>query len=99
MNKEKSPVAPGELLYKKFMLPNGITKYRLAKEINVPAQRIGDIVAGKRAITVDTDVRLSRYFGVSRGYWLHTQALYDTQLAEDTLADQLAAITPLAGAL
>ena len=98
MNVKQTPVAPGVLLYEEFMVPNGITKYRLAKEINVPAQRVGDIVAGKRAISVDTDLRLAKYFGLSKGYWLRVQALYDTAQAEDALADQLAAITPFAGA-
>lgn len=58
MNQNLTPVTPGELLYEEFLLPLGITKYRIAKEIGVPAQRIGDIVAGKRAITADTDLRL-----------------------------------------
>ena len=58
-----APVTPGEMLEEEFLKPLGLSKYRLAKEIGVPAQRIGDIVAGKRAITADTDLRLCRYFG------------------------------------
>jgi addiction module HigA family antidote len=77
------------------MLPNGLTRYRLAKELGVPAQRIGDIVAGKRAITADTDLRLSKFFGTSKGYWLRAQAAYDTEVAEEYLASQLIAIRPL----
>ena len=61
------PVTPGELLLEEFLVPMGITQYRLAKEIAVPAQRIGEIVAGKRAITADTDLRLCRFFGLSNG--------------------------------
>ena len=57
------PVSPGEMLEEEFLKPLGLTKYRLAKDIGVPPQRIGDIVAGKRAITADTDLRLCRYFG------------------------------------
>ena len=72
----------------------GITQYRLAKEIGVPAQRIGQIIAGKRAITADTDLRLCRFFGLSNGYWLRVQATYDTEVAEDALADQLKSIRP-----
>ena len=68
MNQNLTPVTPGELLYEEFLLPLGITKYRIAKEIGVPAQRIGDIVAGKRAITADTDLRLCKYFRLSSGY-------------------------------
>ena len=62
-----APVSPGEMLDAEFLKPLGLTKYRLAKDIGVPAQRIGDIVAGKRAISADTDLRLCRYFGLSDG--------------------------------
>lgn len=88
------PVSPGELLYEEFLKPMGISQYRLAKEIGVPAQRIGEIVAGKRAITVDTDLRLCRFFGLSNGYWLRAQAAYDTEIAEDMLSEKLAKIKP-----
>ncbi len=92
--KELSPVTPGELLLEEFLRPMGISQYRLAKSIGVPAQRISEIVAGKRAITVDTDLRLSRFFGLSKGYWLRAQIAHDTEVAEDTLADALARIVP-----
>ena len=65
--KRVDPVTPGELLEEEFLIPMGISKYRLAKEINVPAQRIGDIVMGKRSITADTDLRLCRFFNLSDG--------------------------------
>jgi len=91
------PVTPGELLREEFLIPMGLTQYRLAKEIGVPAQRIGDIVAGKRAITVDTDLRLCRFFGLSNGYWLRAQAAYDTEVAEEVLTKTLAKIKPWAG--
>ncbi|MDR2187650.1 MAG: HigA family addiction module antidote protein [Azonexus sp.] len=68
---------------------------RLAKAINVPAQRIGEIVAGRRAITADTDLRLCRFFGLSDGYWLRGQARFDSEMAHDRLAAELAKITPL----
>ena len=90
------PVTPGELLLEEFLVPMGITQYRLAKEIGVPAQRIGEIVAGKRAITADTDLRLCRFFGLSNGYWLRAQVANDTELAEGTLAKTLAKIKPWA---
>jgi len=89
------PITPGELLYEEFLAPLGISKYRLAKEIGVPAQRIGDIVAGKRAITADTDLRLSKFFGLSDGYWLRAQAAYDTEVTKEKLADELNKINPL----
>ena len=94
MTRRIQPVTPGELLYEEFMLPMGITKYRLAKDIGVSATRIGEIVAGKRSITVDTDLRLAKYFGLSRGYWLRSQALYDIELEEVKISKQLAAIEP-----
>jgi antitoxin HigA-1 len=75
----------------------GISQYRLAKEISVPAQRIGDIVAGKRAITADTDLRLCRFFGLSNGYWLRAQVMYDTEVAERVLSSELAKIKPWEG--
>ena len=87
-------VTPGELLREEFLLPMGISQYRLAKEIGVPAQRIGEIVAGRRAVTADTDLRLCRFFGLSNGYWLRAQAAYDIEIAEEALADQLTHIKP-----
>ena len=88
------PVTPGELLREEFLVPMGISQYRLAKEIDVPAQRISAIVNGKRAITADTDLRLCRFFGLSNGYWLRAQVIYDTEIAEDTLGKTLSKITP-----
>lgn len=88
------PVTPGDLLREEFLLPMALSQYRLAKEIGVPAQRIGEIVAGKRAITADTDLRLCRFFGLSNGYWLRAQAAYDTEVAEDALSEELAKIKP-----
>jgi addiction module HigA family antidote len=90
------PIAPGELLLEEFLKPMGISQYRLAKEIGVPAQRIGAIVAGKRAITADADLRLCRFFGLSSGYWLRAQAAHDTEVAERKLHAQLSAIRPWA---
>lgn len=96
MKKKLSPVTPGELLLEDFLKPMGITQYRLAKEIGVPAQRIGEIVAGKRSITADTDLRLCRFFGLSNGYWLRAQVAHDTEVAERELAVQLKRIKPWA---
>ena len=86
------PVSPGEMLEEEFLKPLGLTKYRLAKDIGVPAQRIGEIVSGKRAVTADTDLRLCRYFGLSDGWWLRGQAAYDTAVAREVLQEELAAI-------
>jgi addiction module HigA family antidote len=92
-----APVTPGELLLEDLLRPLGISKYRLAKEIGVPAQRIGEIVAGRRAITADTDLRLCRFFGLSNGYWLRAQAAYDIEVAQDALAEELDRIKPWSG--
>lgn len=89
-----TPVTPGELLQEEFLKPMGISQYRLAKEIGVPAQRISEIVSGKRSITADTDLRFCRFFGLSDGYWLRAQAAHDTEVASEQLADELARIQP-----
>jgi addiction module HigA family antidote len=94
MMKKLRPVSPGELLKEEFLDPMGISQYRLAKEIEVPAQRIGVIVSGKRSITADTDLRLCRFFSLSNGYWLRAQAAYDTEIAEEELAEKLENIRP-----
>lgn len=88
------PVTPGELLRHEFLEPMEISQYRLAKEIGVPAQRISEIVSGKRSITADTDLRLCRFFGLSKGYWLRAQAAHDTEVAEAKLHRELKRITP-----
>jgi addiction module HigA family antidote len=89
-----TPITPGELLKQDFLDPMGISQYRLAKEIGVPAQRIGEIVAGKRSITADTDLRLCKFFGLSNGYWLRAQVAYDTEQAAERLSDVLNSIKP-----
>jgi addiction module HigA family antidote len=82
------------MLAEEFLKPLRMTNYRLAKEIGVPAQRIGEILAGRRAITADTDLRLCRFFGLSDGWWLRLQADHDTAVAKSTLAKTLAKIKP-----
>ena len=72
----------------------GITKYRLAKEIGVPAERIGEIVCGKRAVTADADLRLARFFDLSDGYWLRVQVAYDTEVTKREISDELLNIRP-----
>ncbi len=96
MTKKLKPVSPGEMLLEEFLKPLDMSKYRLAKEIGVPAQRIGEIIAGRRGITADTDLRLCRFFGLSDGWWLRLQADYDTQITRSALAKTLAKIKPWA---
>ena len=87
-----TPVSLGEMPDEEFLKSLGLTKYRLAKDIGVPPQRIGDIVAGKRAVTADNDLRLCRYFGLSDGWWLRGQAAYDTAIAKDVMSVELSRI-------
>lgn len=95
MGKTMEPVTPGEMLEEEFLAPLGMSKYRLARSIGVPPQRIGDIVAGKRGITADTDLRLCRFFGLSDGWWLRLQASHDTAIARRKLGKSLEKIIPL----
>lgn len=85
---------PGEILLHEFLEPMGISQYRLAKSIGVPQRRIGQIVSGDRAVTADTGLRLSRFFGMSDGFWTGLQAGYDAAMTKDKLADVLAKIEP-----
>ncbi len=85
---------PGEILREEFLSPMGITPYRLAKEIGVPQTRVGDILAGRRAITADTGLLLSRFFGMSDEFWTGLQLDHDAAHARDRLAAKLGQITP-----
>ncbi len=97
MAKRKVPLAtPGEILIEEFLKPLGVTQYRLAKEIGVSQRRIGEIVAGKRAITADTAARLGVYFAMEAEFWLNLQTHHDLVQAREVLADRLSEITPLA---
>ncbi|GBE04656.1 MAG TPA: addiction module antidote protein, HigA family [Nitrospirae bacterium] len=87
--KRLPPIHPGEILMEEFLKPMEISQYRLAKDINVPARRINEIVQGKRSITPDTALRLSRYFGLSERFWINLQARYDLEAEKDKLMDRL----------
>lgn len=92
-------VHPGELLRKEFLTPLGITPYRLAKEAKLPQQRINEIVNERRAITAETDLHLSTYFGQAPGYWLRVQLAYDLREAINTVGSKIkASIHPLQAA-
>jgi len=83
------PIHPGEILLEEFLKPMDISQYRLAKDISVPPRRINEIVHGKRAISPDTALRLSRYFGLSEWFWMNLQARYDLAVEKDRLQDRL----------
>jgi addiction module HigA family antidote len=87
--KKIPPVHPGEILFEEFLNPYGISQYRLAKDISVPPRRINEIVHGKRAITADTGLRLSRYFGTSERFWLNLQSRYELEVEKDRLGKRL----------
>ena len=88
-SKKIKPIHPGEILLEEFLEPMGISQYRLAKDISVPPRRINEIVHGKRSITADTALRLSRFFGTSERFWLNLQARYDLETEKDRLGKRL----------
>lgn len=94
--KKHTPIHPGEVLREDFLVPLGLSEYRVAKDIGVPPRRINEIVKGRRALTVDTALRLERYFGWPAQVWLNLQSHYDQQIAKTSLKSTLAGIQPCA---
>lgn len=87
--RDYSPIHPGEILQEEFLQPMGISQYRLAQEIGVPAMRISKIVRGERGISADTALRLARYFGMSVEFWTGIQTHYEVEMAKMILGDRL----------
>ena len=87
--KKLPPIHPGEILLEEFLKPLGLSQYRVAKDIGVPPRRINEIVHGKRSITADTALRLSRYFGTSERFWMNLQSRYDLEIEKDRLGPRL----------
>ena len=83
------PIHPGEILLEEYLKPLGLSQYRLAKDITVPARRVNEIVHGKRAITADTALRLARFFGTSDRFWLNLQTRYDLEVVKERLKGRL----------
>ena len=83
------PIHPGEILLEEFLVPMGISQYRLAKDVGVPPRRINEVVRGQRSITADTALRLARYFRTTERFWLNLQTRYDLELVKDRLGDRL----------
>ena len=83
--KKMPPIHPGEILLEEFLEPMGISQYKLARDISVPPRRINEIVQGKRSVSADTALRLSRYFGLSERFWLNLQARYELEMEKDKL--------------
>ena len=90
-----APVHPGEILLEEFLGPLGVSQYKLAKAVDVPARRINEIVHGQRRISADTALRLARYFGTSERFWINLQARYDLEVEKDRLGAALDDIQPL----
>ena len=84
-----APIHPGEILLEEFLVPSGISQYRLAKDISVPPRRINEIVRGQRSITADTALRLARFFRTSERFWLNLQTRHDLEVEKDRLGDRL----------
>ena len=91
MARKLAPIHPGEILQEEFLEPMGITQYRLAKDITVSARRINEIVHGKRSISADTALRLSKYFGTTERFWMNLQTRYDLTVAERELGERIEA--------
>jgi antitoxin HigA-1 len=89
MKKKDEPIHPGEILLEEFLKPMNISQYQLAKDISVSARRVNEIVLGKRSISADTAIRLSRYFRLSERFWLNLQAAYDLEVQKDKLEGRL----------
>ena len=89
MEEKLPPIHPGEILLEEFLQPLGISQYRLAKDIQVPARRINEIVLGKRSISPNTALRLSRYFGMSERFWMNLQIRYDLEMEKDRMEGRL----------
>jgi addiction module HigA family antidote len=100
MAKRLEPVHPGEVLLEEFLEPMGISQYRLAEDISVPPRRINEIVHGTRGVSVDTALRLARYFGTSERFWLNLQAQYDLDVEHDRAGSRIEReVTPRAGSV
>ena len=89
MPRKIKPIHPGEVLLEEFLGPMEISRYRLAKDISVPPRRINEIVHGRRSITADTALRLSRYFGTTERFWMNLQARYELEVEKDRLGSRL----------
>lgn len=89
MSRKMKPIHPGEILLEEFLLPMGISQYRVATDTSLPPGRINEIVHGKRSITADTALRLSRYFGTTDRFWMNLQARYDLEVEKDRLGTRL----------
>lgn len=89
MGNKLPPIHPGEVLLEDFLVPMGLTQYRLAKGIGVPRRRVNEIILGKRGISADTALRLARFFGTSAEFWINLQTRFDLELLRDRQGSQI----------
>ena len=89
ISKKIQPIHPGEILMEEFLKPLNISQYKLAKDINVPARRINEIIHGTRGVTADTALRFAKFFGTTAQFWLNLQSHYELEVQEEILADRL----------
>jgi antitoxin HigA-1 len=89
MTKKLSPITPGDVLLEEFLRPMGITQNQLAKDINVPANRVSQVIHGKREITADTALRLGKYFGIEPEFWLNLQVRYNMKIARNKVGEKI----------
>jgi antitoxin HigA-1 len=89
MTKKLSPITPGDVLLEEFLRPINITQNQLAKDINVPANRVSQVIHGKREITADTALRLGKYFGIEPEFWLNLQVRYNMKIARNKVGEKI----------
>jgi antitoxin HigA-1 len=95
MSTKLSPIHPGEVLYEEFLKPLGISQYRIAKDVCVPARRVNEIVHGVRGVSADTALRFGRYFGTSPQFWLNLQSRYDLECERDRCGKEILRDVPV----
>ena len=83
------PVHPGQILRDDYLIPMGLSVYRLAQELRIPRPRLNDVVLGRRGVTVDTTLRLGYYFGTTPEFWINLQTRYDLDVADRTVRRQI----------
>ena len=98
MEEKIAPIHPGEILQEDFLTPMNISAYRLAKETYMDQTRVSEILKGKRSVTIDTALRLSKFLGTSPEFWINIQTQYDMEMKEPELAEELSKIHPISKA-
>jgi len=93
--RDRPPIHPGEVLLEDLLTPMKLSKYRLSKDIGVAPTRVQEIIDGKRSVSADTALRLSRYFGTSAELWMGLQSDYELERTKEKLGEELKQLKPL----